>query len=86
MTMPQRKRRQKLPQDVAPWQGVGGRERGAVSLGDSSLLGRWARSRRTMRLAQLGTDDPVTLGKSFSLSESQFPLVHIGGEHWIIIY
>lgn len=86
MTMPQRKRRQKLPQDVAPWQGVGGRERGAVSLGDSSLLGRWARSRRTMRLDQLGTDDPVTLGKSFSLSESQFPLVHIGGEHWIIIY
>ena len=39
-----------------------------------------------MRLAQLGTDDPVTLGKSFSLSESQFPLVHIGGGHLIIIY
>ena len=39
-----------------------------------------------MRLAQLGTDDPVTLGKSFSLSESQFPLVHSGGGHWIIIY
>lgn len=66
--------------------GGGGREKGAVSLGDSSLLSRWARSRRTMRLAQLGTDDPVTLGKSFSLSESQFPLVHIGGGHWIIIY
>lgn len=32
-----------------------------------------------MGLAQLGTDDPVALGESFSLSESQFPLVHIEG-------
>lgn len=39
-----------------------------------------------MGLAQLGTDDAVALGKSLSLSESQFPLVHIDGWHWVIIY
>ena len=75
MTIPQREGRRKLPQEAAttPWRGVGERQgEGGYfpwgSLRDSSLLSRWARSRRTMGLAQLGTNDPVALVKSFSLS------------------
>ena len=77
MTTPQRGGRG-CPQEAAT-RPRGAGQKGAVSLGEPrafSPLSRWAGSRRKERLAQLGTDDPMALGKPLPLPESQSPLVH----------